>query len=152
MRQAAYTFDAGPNCVIYARSADVPGILALVNHYLPSTHAPEDGDSCVVCRYIKVKFIKIISYLGQVLSRSDDVKRTRAALARARCRHESGATTRQHQVWPFDQIPTSFSPTILVESLGMSSTPRWGMGRKCLGTSTRCWERTVCPFNLAIRS
>ena len=37
--KAAYTFDAGPNCVIYARAADVPGILALVNACFPSERA-----------------------------------------------------------------------------------------------------------------
>eukprot|EP00047_Mylnosiga_fluctuans_P014303 m.37298 g.37298 ORF g.37298 m.37298 type:complete len:422 (-) comp5437_c0_seq4:139-1404(-) len=34
--KAAYTFDAGPNAVIYALAADVPEILSLVAHYFPS--------------------------------------------------------------------------------------------------------------------
>jgi len=36
--QAAYTLDAGPNCVIYARRQDVPAILSLVEQCFPSTN------------------------------------------------------------------------------------------------------------------
>jgi diphosphomevalonate decarboxylase len=41
MGQAAYTFDAGPNAVIYALKESVPQLLALVNHFFP---APEGTD------------------------------------------------------------------------------------------------------------
>eukprot|EP00730_Choanoeca_flexa_P013553 TRINITY_DN5446_c0_g1_i2.p1 TRINITY_DN5446_c0_g1~~TRINITY_DN5446_c0_g1_i2.p1 ORF type:complete len:400 (+),score=107.88 TRINITY_DN5446_c0_g1_i2:64-1263(+) len=37
--RAAYTYDAGPNCVIYALKQDIADILALVGHYFPA----EDG-------------------------------------------------------------------------------------------------------------
>lgn len=33
---AAYTFDAGPNAVLYIKEAHVPTVLALVRHYLPN--------------------------------------------------------------------------------------------------------------------
>jgi len=37
----AYTFDAGPNAVLYALSPDIPEILALVTHFFP----PGEGDT-----------------------------------------------------------------------------------------------------------
>lgn len=42
--KAAYTFDAGPNAVIYCLKDDVQEILGLVNTYLPNATAPEDGE------------------------------------------------------------------------------------------------------------
>jgi len=40
--KAAYTYDAGPNCVIYCQKADVQTILGLVNEYYP---APADDSA-----------------------------------------------------------------------------------------------------------
>lgn len=42
--RAAYTFDAGPNAVIYLREQHVPEVLALVHHYFPSSK----GDAAFV--------------------------------------------------------------------------------------------------------
>jgi len=33
--RAAYTFDAGPNAVIYAPEVQIPALVALINHYFP---------------------------------------------------------------------------------------------------------------------
>jgi diphosphomevalonate decarboxylase len=41
--RAAYTFDAGPNCVIYCLKKNVDEILGLVEEYLPNKTAPADG-------------------------------------------------------------------------------------------------------------
>ncbi|KAI8806559.1 diphosphomevalonate decarboxylase [Cladochytrium replicatum] len=41
--RAAYTFDAGPNAVIYARREHVPEILALVNRFFPPQASAEAG-------------------------------------------------------------------------------------------------------------
>ena len=38
--QAAYTFDAGPNAVIYALSSEIPQLLAFLLHFFP----PSAGD------------------------------------------------------------------------------------------------------------
>eukprot|EP00045_Choanoeca_perplexa_P003929 m.34413 g.34413 ORF g.34413 m.34413 type:complete len:403 (-) comp12301_c0_seq5:22-1230(-) len=40
--KAAYTYDAGPNCVIYALKQDMPAILGLIGHYFPP--APDAVD------------------------------------------------------------------------------------------------------------
>ncbi|KAI8824076.1 diphosphomevalonate decarboxylase [Fimicolochytrium jonesii] len=40
--RAAYTFDAGPNAVLYVRKEHVPEILALVNHFFPPPTAAEE--------------------------------------------------------------------------------------------------------------
>ncbi len=39
--KVAYTFDAGPNAVLYALSSDIPEILALVTHFFP----PAEGNT-----------------------------------------------------------------------------------------------------------
>lgn len=39
---AAYTFDAGPNAVIYALEADMPEIVSLLSHYFPPSQAFDD--------------------------------------------------------------------------------------------------------------
>jgi diphosphomevalonate decarboxylase len=38
--QAAYTFDAGPNAVIYALEKDIPEIIATVAAFFPNTEDP----------------------------------------------------------------------------------------------------------------
>lgn len=45
---AAYTFDAGPNAVLYAEERDMPEIVRLVQHYFPSGQAFDDPFGVVV--------------------------------------------------------------------------------------------------------
>ena len=40
--QAAYTFDAGPNAVIYALEKDVPEIIALVSKFFPAAASDDE--------------------------------------------------------------------------------------------------------------
>ncbi len=49
-QQAAYTFDAGPNAVIYALEKDIPQIIALAAKYFPSDDPSEQYDKFVINR------------------------------------------------------------------------------------------------------
>lgn len=35
-RRVAYTYDAGPNAVLYAEEKEIPTVLALIRHYFPN--------------------------------------------------------------------------------------------------------------------
>ncbi|WFD32093.1 diphosphomevalonate decarboxylase [Malassezia sp. CBS 17886] len=41
---AAYTFDAGPNAVLYVRKGDIPTVLRVVRHYFPDADFDDKGN------------------------------------------------------------------------------------------------------------